>query len=84
MTGSTVLGPRFKAIGLSNHAQAQAAVKRLTALCSQIRHATADAPVEEEPSTSSQPAPANVLHLPSTGNGLCNKMQQDLAQHFIS
>lgn len=64
--------------------QAQAAVKRLTALCSQlIRHAPADTPMEEEPSTSAQ-APANLLHPSSTCNGLYIKMQQDLALHFLN
>ena len=76
LTHSTLLDPRFKAIGFYNQSNAQAAVKRLTFQCSQllIRN-TPPVTHEEEPSTStsSQPAPANV-EIPSTpGNVVKSK-----------
>ena len=56
LTLSTLLDPRFKAIGYYNQVQAQASIKRLTAQCSQlIRYNPPDTPTEE-PSTSAQPA----------------------------
>ncbi|KAL7386729.1 hypothetical protein ABVT39_006356 [Epinephelus coioides] len=69
LTLSTLLDPRFKTFGFYNQVQAQAAVRRLTAECSQIiRHTPPDTQTEQQPATSAQPAPANVGNPSSTGN----------------
>ncbi|KAL7394944.1 hypothetical protein ABVT39_007620, partial [Epinephelus coioides] len=67
LTLSTLLDPRFKTFGFYNQVQAQAAVRRLTAECSQIiRHTPPDTQTEQQPATSAQPAPANVGNPSST------------------
>ena len=74
LTHSTLLDPRFKAIGFYNQSNAQAAIKRLTCQCSQL-FITPPVNHEEEPSTSSsaQPAPANFKIPSTTGNVVKSK-----------
>ena len=74
LTHSTLLDPRFKAIGFYNQSNAQAAIKRLTCQCSQL-FITPPVNHEEAPSTSSssQPAPAHFEIPSTTGNVVKSK-----------
>ncbi|KAK1889339.1 Zinc finger BED domain containing protein 1 [Dissostichus eleginoides] len=81
LTLSTLLDPRFKTIGFYNQVQAAASVKRLTAFCTQLRkNAQPDTPTEEQPSTSAQPAPANVDNPSSTGLNLWETLDRDASE----
>ncbi|XP_033998009.1 zinc finger BED domain-containing protein 1-like [Trematomus bernacchii] len=81
LTLSTLLDPRFKTIGFYNQVQAAASVKRLTAFCTQLRkNAQPDTPTEEQPSTSAQPALANVDNPSSTGLNLWETLDRDASE----
>nr|XP_033482545.1 zinc finger BED domain-containing protein 1-like [Epinephelus lanceolatus] len=81
LTLSTLLDPRFKTFGFYNQVQAQAAVRRLTAECSQIiRHTPPDTQTEQQPSTSAQPAPANVGNPSSTDINLWEMLDRDTSE----
>ncbi|XP_077097966.1 E3 SUMO-protein ligase ZBED1-like [Siphateles boraxobius] len=82
LTLSTLLDPRFKTIGFYNQVQAQASVRLLTAQCSQLIRYTPshDSPTEEQPSTSAQPAPANVENPSSTGVNLWETLDRDASE----
>ncbi|KAL7395982.1 hypothetical protein ABVT39_026592 [Epinephelus coioides] len=61
--------------------QAQAAVRHLTAECSQIiRHTPPETQTEQQPSTSAQPAPANVGNPSSTDINLWETLDRDASE----
>lgn len=72
LTLSTLLDPRFKMTGFYNGVEMQASVRLLITQHTQVLRCTLDtlpdSPLEQQPSTSAVPEPANAGNSSSTGN----------------